>query len=125
MISALSIDLININWREVSESLKLLKESQSILELLEQLSTALSSSVMKSEEVAWEGYLINICLAKSKIEKACSLIELDSSVPVRKKLSPSIAKRIREAPKGSVKEIPINYIDSLEDLDEDQMVFDR
>ena len=109
----------------MSESIKLLKESQSVLELLEQLSTALSSSVMKSEDVAWEGYLINICLAKAKIEKACSLIESNSSMPVRKRLSPSIAKRIREAPVGNVKEIPINYIDSLEDLDEDQMVFDR
>ena len=106
-------------------SLELLKESQSILSLLEQLSTALSGSEVKPSDVAWEGYLINIALAKQKIEKASSLIESSSIKVNSKKLSPSIAKRIRQAPNGIVKEVPLNYIDSLEDFDEDQMVFER
>lgn len=113
-------------WSKVSQSsLELLKESQSILSLLEQLSTALSGSEVKPSDVAWEGYLINIALAKQKIEKASSLIESSSIKVNSKKLSPSIAKRIRQAPNGIVKEVPLNYIDSLEDFDEDQMVFER
>lgn len=105
------------------DSLKLLKESTSILTLLEQLSSAFSKT--EDSEIAWEGYLINLKLAKLKIEQASSLLDSNSVKQSSKKLSPSIARRIRQAPRGEVKEVPVNYIDSLEEFDEDQMVFNR
>lgn len=113
----------------------LLREATNLIQMLEQLSKGLSKSDIQSAEIAWEGYILNLELIKSKVLEAASLLESEGNLVSSPKasirlnrdseLSPAIAKRIRRAPEGKFREVPLTYSDELEDFDEDRMVVDR
>lgn len=115
--------------------LNLLKDSTSLIQMLEQLSRGLSKSDISCAEVAWDGYIQNLELIKAKVIEAVSILEAEENLPSsanvsirlnrESELSPSLAKRIRRAPEGRVREVPLTNVESLEGLDEDRMVMDR
>jgi hypothetical protein len=110
----------------------LLRESKQLVAMLEQLSLGLSKSDIHSSEIAWEGYIQNLELIKSKIIEANSIIESEENlvsspkVSIRlnkeSELSNAIAKRIRKVPEGKFREVPLTYNEELEDFNEDRMV---
>lgn len=106
----------------------LLRESSQLALMLQQLSLGLSKSDINCAEIAWEGYIQNLELIRSKLLEASTLVETDENIIVTKtkvlsrdsELSHDIAKRIRKAPK--FREVPLTYNEELEDFDEDRMV---